>query len=136
MVEELEESFGGDFLIGFGFVLYEMNEFPNVGNGEAIIWGELFSGKDKRLNMIKGNLLRFEIANEVVFNNINIVDLDLILYFLLFFDVVPEDAGKVGDALVFYVVRVLVVGVEVLEEALVGFPYPQHLPLAEFVYYR
>ncbi len=37
MVEELEESFGGDFLIGFGLVLKEMNEFPNVGDGEAII---------------------------------------------------------------------------------------------------
>ncbi len=72
--------------------------------------------------MIKSNLLWFEIANEVVFNNINIVDLDLILYFLLFFDVVPEDARKVGNALVFYLVGVLVVGLEVLEQALVGFP--------------
>ena len=37
MVEELEESFGGDFLVGFGFVLNKTNEFPNVGDGEAII---------------------------------------------------------------------------------------------------
>jgi hypothetical protein len=37
------------------------------------------------------------------------------------FNMVPEDAGEIGDALVFDVVGVLVVGVEVLEEGLVGF---------------
>ncbi len=63
----------------------------------------------------------FKIANEHILNNINIVDLDLVLDFMLVFNVVPEDAGKIGDALVFDVVGVQVVGVEVLEEGLVGF---------------
>lgn len=63
----------------------------------------------------------FEIANEHIFNNINIVDLDLVLDFMFVLNVVPEDAGKIGDALVFDVVGVLVVGVEVLEEGLIGF---------------
>ena len=63
----------------------------------------------------------FEIANEHIFNNINIVDLDLVLDFMFVFNVVPEDAGEIGDALVFDVVSVLVVEVEVLEEGLIGF---------------
>jgi hypothetical protein len=50
VVEELEESFGGDFFLGFSFVLDEMNEFPNVCNGKPIILRELFSGKNNRLS--------------------------------------------------------------------------------------
>lgn len=63
----------------------------------------------------------FKIANEHILNNINIVDLYFVLDFLFVFNVVPEDAGEIGDALVFDVVGVLVVGFEVLEERLVGF---------------
>jgi hypothetical protein len=40
---------------------------------------------------------------------------------MFMFNVVPEDAGEIGDALVFDVVGIQVVGVEVLEEGLVGF---------------
>ena len=53
MTEELEEPFDGYFFLGFSFVLDEMNEFPNVCNGEPIILRELFGRKYNRLRYEK-----------------------------------------------------------------------------------
>ena len=42
MLEELEKSFGGYFLLTLCLVLKEVDQFPHVGYGESLRVGLLF----------------------------------------------------------------------------------------------
>ena len=50
-----------------------------------------------------------KVANKLVFDNVHIVDLDLVLDFELLLNVVSEDFRQVEYALVFNVISILVV---------------------------
>ena len=72
-------------------------------------WGCSFAGSIVGLIININYLLFFEISDHLILNNINVVDFELVLYFLLALDFGPEYLRQVQDAFIFDIVGVLVV---------------------------